>query len=289
MQNKPTDSNHQTIIPALSEPVVASLADGYLRISNQLMGALCLIKLSDRESRILNAVIMKTYGFNKSFDWISGTQLKDITGIDESNSSKVKKRLLDRNILIKQGRKVGINPVISDWVFSISKAEMSVQTNQEVSSSRLTKKSEQTKILPKQTIKYVSNDKHNKQNNKTKNTNTKEKTSSLFFKGISFEYLSDEISIESAQSFIDHRKLLKVPLTQRAFDLAMNEASKGPNIGITPEQAIDETIAAGWKGINIAWLENRMQAVRRVNFSNNASSIQNNLVDDTSWAQDLGL
>jgi phage replication O-like protein O len=291
MQNNTTNCNQAAILPDLSEPVIATLNDGYLRIANQLMSALCLISLSDRESRILNAVILKTYGFNKSFDWISGKQLEDITGIDVSNSSKVKKRLLDRNILIKQGRKVGINPVVSDWILSINKAEVSIQTNQEVSSGRLNKKSVQINILSKQTKKVVSVDNHKKQDNKTKNTNTKDKASSLLFKGISFEYLSDEISIEAAKSFIDHRKLLKVPLTQRAFDLAMSEASKAPTVGLTSEQAIDETIAAGWKGINIAWLSSRLQDnPTQIRTSKKiASTLDYADIHDTSWADNLGL
>lgn len=77
--------------------------------------------------------------------------------------------------------------------------------------------------------------------------------------GIDYLGLPEGISLEAAQGFVDHRKLLKTPLTQRAFDLAMKTAAKAQEIGLTPDQAIDETVAAGWKGINLSWLQNRKQ------------------------------
>lgn len=75
--------------------------------------------------------------------------------------------------------------------------------------------------------------------------------------GIKFDTLPSGISIDAAQGFVDHRKLLKAPLTQRAFDQAMATAARASEIGMTPDEAIDETVAAGWRGIKLEWLENR--------------------------------
>jgi hypothetical protein len=75
---------------------------------------------------------------------------------------------------------------------------------------------------------------------------------------ISLDGLPEQISQVVALAFIEHRKLAKPALTQYAFDLAMQEALKASSIGITPDQAINETIQAGWKGIKIEWLQNRL-------------------------------
>lgn len=76
---------------------------------------------------------------------------------------------------------------------------------------------------------------------------------------INLHSLPHEISPEVAKDFVQHRKLMKAPLTQRAFDLAMRAAMNASTIGMTPDQLIDETIQAGWKGINITWMKNRME------------------------------
>lgn len=95
--------------------VKADLDDGYLRLSNTLVDALCRTKLSDRESRVLFAVIRRTYGFGKATDWISYSQIEEMTEIDTDNVSRLVGGLLKRNVLMKEGRKIGVNPVVSSW------------------------------------------------------------------------------------------------------------------------------------------------------------------------------
>lgn len=90
-------------------------------------------------------------------------------------------------------------------------------------------------------------------NNLTKNL-TEEK-----YKKLDLDRLPEGISNQAAKDFIDHRIELKARMTQKAFDLAMNEALKAGCIGITPDEAIHETIMAGWKGIKLDWLKNRIQ------------------------------
>lgn len=89
-------------------------------------------------------------------------------------------------------------------------------------------------------------------------------------KKLNFNNLPKEISQDIAKEFIKHRAALKAPLTQHAFDLAMKESLKAINIGLTPDQAINETISAGWKAIKIEWLKNR--ANNEINQSNRTNS-----------------
>lgn len=281
-----TGRNSQSIAEThLNEQIIANFDNGFLMIPNELMDAQCLVHLSDRESRLFHAVMRKTYGFNKAFDWIGNDQMTELTGIRATHISTVKKSLFDRLILIKRGRKIGINPVLSDWILSKKRTKTLVQETTKNNLNRRVKKPKQENKLPKQVKKITQTGNHNIRDNIT-NTLTKDKGSkakSLSHK-ISFDTLPYDISIETAEAFIEHRKLLKAPLTQRAFDLSMEEAGKAPSIGLTPEQAIDETIVAGWKGVKIAWLENRGQSTsvtNRVGFNHLG-------LDDTSWADNLG-
>ena len=98
------------------EIVKADLDNGYYRLANELALALCRTKLCDRESRLLHAVMLKTYGFNKAVDWICNEQLSELTEIKLNHISEVKQSLIKRNILLKDGRKIGVNPIISQWL-----------------------------------------------------------------------------------------------------------------------------------------------------------------------------
>ena len=96
--------------------VVADLEDGYTRIANAIVDALCKTKLSDQEHRVLFSIVRKTYGYNKPIDWICLEQLSDMTGIKKPNISKTIKSLLARHIIHKDGTKLGVNKVISEWM-----------------------------------------------------------------------------------------------------------------------------------------------------------------------------
>lgn len=90
------------------------------------------------------------------------------------------------------------------------------------------------------------------------------------YKGIDLAGLNLQIDIDLAKAFIDHRKSLKAPITQRAFDSAMKTALKSIqleayDIRMTPNDVIafvvDETT---WRGINLTWIMNRVLDERLV-------------------------
>lgn len=110
------------------------------------------------------------------------------------------------------------------------------------------------KTVPDQYQKRDTEPKKNLKTNLTKEKIPKRKPTT-----ISFENLPTGISVEAAEAFIDYRKTMKKPLTQRAFDLNMAIAAKAGSIGITPDQAIDMTILAVWQGINLKWIADRMK------------------------------
>lgn len=83
------------------------------------------------------------------------------------------------------------------------------------------------------------------------NKNLKE-TKNKKYKGLDFSNLPIEIDEETGQEFVDHRKNLKKPLTQNAFDRAMRAAvdiSEHPEVPLTAIQVITRVIDCGWQGI----------------------------------------
>ena len=76
--------------------------------------------------------------------------------------------------------------------------------------------------------------------------------------GISLESLPEQISKQTAKDFIEHRKVLKKPLTQKAFELAMSSAIKC--VGVTPDQAIDICIERGWQTPRPEWIANHLKS-----------------------------
>jgi phage replication O-like protein O len=118
--------------------VKADIDNGYYRVATELGQQLCKTQLSDRESRLINAVMLKTFGWHKVMDWVCYEQLAEMTNIDVSNIGKTKAALVKRNILIASGKKLGMNPVVSEWL------NKSKPTQNKKSQNRLTKESKPT-------------------------------------------------------------------------------------------------------------------------------------------------
>jgi phage replication O-like protein O len=55
--------------------------NGHVDIANEIVEALAKIHLSSYESRVLWTVFRKTYGWHKKEDWITNTQIANLTGI----------------------------------------------------------------------------------------------------------------------------------------------------------------------------------------------------------------
>lgn len=85
------------------------LENGYTRIANEILEALAKINLSPYETRIIFIIWRKTYGYQKPEDWISWSQLKELTGISPPHISRTLRRLFERKIVTKNGNKLGFN------------------------------------------------------------------------------------------------------------------------------------------------------------------------------------
>lgn len=104
--------------------IVAESTSGFVKFSNLLLECLARTKMNGSESRVFHAVVRKTIGYNQEFDWISNTQLSALTGIASNHVGEALKKLKARNILLIQGKKIGLNTVVSEWKDNDLKTDM---------------------------------------------------------------------------------------------------------------------------------------------------------------------
>lgn len=97
--------------------VKADIENGFTRIANELTEALMNnpAKLCGREFQIVHAIIHKTFRFHKKSDWINNAQISEMTGIAQSKISELKKSLINKNVLVVEGRNISINTTVSEW------------------------------------------------------------------------------------------------------------------------------------------------------------------------------
>ncbi|HEO9688206.1 TPA: replication protein [Morganella morganii subsp. morganii] len=96
-------------------PTVADLDNGYTRIANEILDATMASGLSETELCIIMAVWRKTYGYNKKTDWISNEQFESMIMKHSTHCSTAKNQLINKKVLIQEGRRVGINKNIDEW------------------------------------------------------------------------------------------------------------------------------------------------------------------------------
>ncbi len=71
--------------------------------------------LTPRESRIIWAIFRKTYGYQKTNDWIANSQFVDLTQMKKSHVSMTLKKLINRKMVTKTGRKLSFQEDFSKW------------------------------------------------------------------------------------------------------------------------------------------------------------------------------
>ena len=101
---------------------MADLENGYLRLANQIQDALCIVELSGREFRVMNAIVRLTYGWSKKSDRIANSLIADKTTLKVKHVSEAVLSLAYRNIIILrrigQTRYIGINTSLDKWAYT---------------------------------------------------------------------------------------------------------------------------------------------------------------------------
>ena len=147
--------------------VKADTDDGWHKIATTLARKECSVDMSRSEWKVYNTVKLRTFGFRKSMDWVAAVQFEEETGIKANKISEIKQRLVDRNILKADGRKVGVNTVVSDWSEKPITPKQGYKT---LPLNRVAITPIQDSFTPKQGNKYPQTGVHNKKDTNNKIT-----------------------------------------------------------------------------------------------------------------------
>ena len=88
------------------------LENGFTRIAHEILESLSRVQMSGSEWQFVMCLFRKTYGYNKTEDWLTGSQIVKMTGMKKERVSEAKKRLLERQIVTENRNKISFQ---KDW------------------------------------------------------------------------------------------------------------------------------------------------------------------------------
>ena len=74
--------------------------NGYTKIANEILDALCSIRIPGEARQCLDVVLRKTYGFQKKIDAIPLSQFCTVTGLKKPNVCRSLRKLINMNIIV---------------------------------------------------------------------------------------------------------------------------------------------------------------------------------------------
>lgn len=122
-----TDTAEVFQFPAIKQETkrVASLDEGYFRIATSIGNLKPKMSMSGTEHQVFDAIIMCTFGWNKSEDKVTNTYLAEMTELDDSDINKILNKLANRKFIIlrKSGgfKLVSINKKLDEWLLKREK------------------------------------------------------------------------------------------------------------------------------------------------------------------------
>lgn len=231
------------------------LEDGYTRIANDLFEAVIAFDFSKRQSKIVFAIIRKTYGFQKKTDVISLSQFTAMTGLGKAGVSKALAELFDLGVVVygisgKQ-RTVGLNKNYSKW-------------------GLLPKQSEVAKTATHPKVTKTTTDGCQNDNKKVaKTTTTKEKKEITKEKGqgellrhqpkklpkrkaalkeLDPSEYPDWLDVDAWNDFKAHRIAIKKPMTALAEKIGLKKLGQY-RLDESQRDIIERSIFGGWQDL----------------------------------------
>lgn len=194
--------------------------DGYTRLANELMEAIISFPFSSRQMKVVLAIIRKTYGFNKVEDALAQSVLAEMTGIAKSHICTTLKELAAMNVIViddsRFAHRISLNKHYKNWTdYQIS----SYQNSNEVVTETV------TKPLPKQSPQKKERKKDNS------------------------AALPDWIPSESWDGFVQMRKAIKKPMTDRAMAMVVKKLASFREEGYSPAEILDQSTLKNWQDV----------------------------------------
>lgn len=89
--------------------------NGFTKLANELLEQLSTVQMSGSEWQFIMCLIRKTYGYNKKEDWITNSQISQMSGLRKERVSEAKRKLLDRNIVTEKRNKISLQKDYELW------------------------------------------------------------------------------------------------------------------------------------------------------------------------------
>lgn len=89
--------------------------NGFIPIANEIVEHLVSVKMSGTEWQYVMCLFRKTYGWNKTEDWITNSQIVVMTGLKKERVSEAKSRLIARNIVTEKRNKISFQKDWEQW------------------------------------------------------------------------------------------------------------------------------------------------------------------------------
>lgn len=90
--------------------------NGFTKLANELIEHLSSVQMSGSEWQYVMCIIRKTYGYQKKEDWITNSQVVEMTSLKKERVSEAKSRLLARKIVTENRNKISLQKDWEQWV-----------------------------------------------------------------------------------------------------------------------------------------------------------------------------
>lgn len=199
--------------------------NGHTDIANEIMDALCKIRISGEARQVLDFIIRKTYGWHKKEDDISLSQFVEGTGLNKTRVCHSIAKLITMNLIAKKGNVANNgNGWCSTYCF-----------NKDYSLWRpLPKKA---KVIAKKSKRSLPIIGHTKENYTKETTKEKELV------------LPSWIDAVTWNAFEEMRKKIKKPLTDHARNLIFEKLKTFKEKGHDPKTVLNNSIEGSWQGV----------------------------------------
>lgn len=213
--------------------------DGYTRVANELLEALCRTRIPGESMQIFLVILRKTYGFGKKSDRIALSQFVELSGIVKTHVSRAVAKLESMNMVVTQnGNKVTQNGNRYNLTYEINKHY------------------DTWKLLPKKvTLPKVVTSITQKGNDVTQNGNKgypkrvlQKKERNLTKETITKEKDLLEICI-AWKAYVEMRKTIKKPMTEYAKRLRVEDLFKLMRDGEDPIAVLNQSTASNYQDL----------------------------------------
>jgi phage replication O-like protein O len=249
-----------------AKPVIADIENGYCKLANELLEAICQQDISGGQFQLLLAIVRCTYGYNKKADRVTNTYLAELTGLGLSAVKYGLITLAERNIINveKSGmmKLVAINKTISDWAETGTKKANNTRTK--ATNAASAKSHERGHNKPQTRPDKATNAAnkshergHTKDNLNTTNQIQQVKdTSAVTPKNLDYTAWPEKPSAQTLSDWLAYRKTKKAPVNQTVINRLAKQLTIANNAGWSVDDCLSESMIRGWNGFEYSWLTN---------------------------------